>query len=117
MLDPLLRDHGANTVTIPNAGTTSDWVDYRSHALGAFKIPAAFTGTAVSIQVAEDAGGTPGTGGTLTDSDAGATVGPITVAANGIYTLPAALAGVHFFRFVSNAAEGGARAIVVMKKG
>jgi hypothetical protein len=97
-----------DTTTIPNAGTTGDAKTVpNKKTLAGFKIPATFTGTAVSFQGSTDAGGS------WADIYDGGSAYSVSVAAGKYHAIkPEVFYGVGLLRIVSNATEGGEREIV-----
>lgn len=91
--------------TIPNAGTVSNTIDAGNNRLARINIPAAFTGTGLTFNVAKADGVTM----QPLKNAAGAAIA-ITVAPNGAYVVDlTSFFGCPIFQIVSNAAEGGAR--------
>lgn len=98
------------TATIAASGTVSDVISNRGGTVTGFILPAAFTGTAMSFQVCDSAGGTF----VALNDDSGAV--SLTVAQGKAYVCPAELAPFPVFKFVSGSAEGAEREITVVRK-
>lgn len=104
----------AESTTIANGATTSAAINTGGMALVGIKIPAAFTGTAITFTVCDTIDGTyvP-----LKVTTSGTALS-YTVAASGYYAIdPVNFQGVQFFKIVSGSAESGARTIVYSLKG
>lgn len=100
------------TATITNGTTTSDAQDIAGTTLVGIQLPAAFTGTAITFQVATSLAGAYQT---LTNSGGSALA--LSVSAAKFITLnPADFAGIQFFKLVSNAAEGATRSIELITR-
>lgn len=108
----IARMYEAQTLTIANAATTSDAADMRRFVGAQLNLPATFTGTSISFTTSDTQGGTYQT---LYDAAGIAVALSVTQARN--YDLPPELAGCAFFKVVSNASEGGARTLTLIKKG
>lgn len=93
--------------------TTNEAVDATGQTSWLMALPATFTGTSVSFQVSADNGATFQA---LYDST-GALVAVPAIVQGRSYDLPGELMGCTNFKVVSNAAEGGNRALVVSGKG
>lgn len=100
------------TVTIANAGTTSDAVDAVDTALYGIILPSAFTGTSLTFTVCDTE---TGTYQGLYDQYGNAV--SMTVAQGRSYTLPTELAPWPFFKIVSGSSEAAQRSITVVRKG
>jgi hypothetical protein len=100
-------------VTIANGATTSGEVDLGQTSVVALLMPADFTGTAITFLSAEAAGGTFRT---VTNADG---TDYSVVVAGGVHVAldPSALCGVRFLKLVSDAAEGGARTVILATRG
>lgn len=102
----------AESVTIASSGTTSNAIDIAENGwqLAGFIIPAAFTGTSISIQTSDTLTGTyvtvqDGAGADLT----------FAVTASRFIPIPnlSLTAGLRFIKLVSNASESSSRVIVL----
>jgi hypothetical protein len=107
------RAQSGTTATIANAGTVSNAVDFSYSDGGGFALPAAFTGAAMTFNVCNTR---TGTFQQLMNA-AGSAAVSVTVAAGKSYPLPVELEAWPYFQFVSGTAEGGARTIIVVRKG
>ena len=105
------RVYSSPTATIALNQTKSGEVDTRGlHVIG-IQLPASFTGASISLERAKDSGGT---------------FGPVqNVSGLGLYSVPCTAGqyipldpvvtlGIQFLKVVSNASEGGSRAIEVV---
>jgi hypothetical protein len=100
------------TATIASGQTTSAAVDLSGTTLVGLQMPASFTGTSVTFQVATSAAGTyqsmtSSTGSALTFTVAGGKY----VAAN-----PTDFAGVQYFKLISGSSEGADRIIELVTR-
>ena len=91
----------AATVVIADGEVNSDNIPNCGVGYGSFQIPAAITGTTIQPQFSNDGINFTAVGGA------------ISVAADGMYQIPAACFDARFFRLVSNGAEGAARTLTV----
>jgi len=96
-------------VTIANGQTKSSVFLMRGHAGGEIRLPAAFTGTAITFETSDAEAGTfnakkDGFGAAVT----------LTCAAGDALTLPSELYGCWFVKIVSGSAEAAAREITVL---
>lgn len=105
------RVYSSPTATIALNQTVSSEVDTKGlHAIGV-QLPATFTGTAVSFQRAKDTGGTFG----AVQNISGTGTYSVPCAAGQYIPLdPVVMLGIQFLKVVSNASEGGSRAIEVV---
>jgi hypothetical protein len=92
---------------IANGATQSSAVDLTNFVLCGMFIPSAFTGTTITFQCSDAAGGTyvniaDGAGNVLTKTVA---------VSQYIYLDPNIFAGVRFLKITSGSAEGGARSV------
>lgn len=102
----------ATTATIAASGTNVT-ADLAGRQLVGLFMPAAFTGTTVTI-TATSAGG--GTYAAVKDS-AGTTISALTFAASAYFALdPATFAGLRFLKLTSNGTEASARDIILMTR-
>lgn len=99
------------TLTIPASGSSSN--SHRTHGMrgGSFQLPAAMTGTAVTVQVSND-----GTNFSEVIEEGGE-VNPVTVAGNAAFVLPEKTFSFQYFRLTSNGTEAAARDIQVFVRG
>ena len=101
------------TATIASGQTTSGEIDLSGTTLCGFILPAALTGTALSLQMTNVSGGTyvavqDGTGVSLSVAVTAGVYVPITNLA--------VTAGLRFVKVVSNASEGAARSIILVTR-
>lgn len=106
------REIQVQTVTIANGQTASSAVSGRNFTVYGLIMPAAFTGTALTFTVCESLAGTYQA---LYDPTGALSSIPV-VAASRSYDLPVELGPWPYFKIVSNAAEGGARTLLVCCK-
>jgi hypothetical protein len=99
-------------VTIASSGTISTAANLGDGVLTMLLMPATFTGTAVTFQVAESADGTYRA---LTDS-AGAAVSVTVAASKAVALNPTTFLGVRHIKVVSGSAEGGARTVTLVTR-
>lgn len=111
-MPPLNRGGMRGTdVTIANGGTASAAIDGRDGALFGFALPAAFTGTTITVTVCDTADGTYQV---LEDVYGNAV--SLTVEQGKSYTLPNEIAPWPWFKLVSGSAEAAQRTIRVVRK-
>ncbi|MGE0755273.1 MAG: hypothetical protein AB7L92_08970 [Alphaproteobacteria bacterium] len=101
------------TATISSSGTTSGAIDLSGATLCGIILPAAITGTAISLQMSNDDSGTfvtvqDGAGSDLSLSVAASKYVPISNLA--------LVAGLRFIKLVSNASEGAERVITLVTR-
>lgn len=99
------------TCTIANGQTQSTPIPTDGFITGTFSIPAAFTGTAITVKYGNVKDGTFTTVPAQGDEE-----NPITVATNGTYYLPVLTCSAKYFVLTSGSAEGAARTISVYLK-
>jgi len=103
----------AVTVTIGSGQQSSSAISTGGMALVGFSLPAAFTGTAVTFEVATTLAGTY-----QPLYDASNAVVSVTVTQGRVYTLdPKYFQGIQFLKIKSGSAEGAARSVVLALKG
>lgn len=97
------------SVDIANAGTDSTQIDLGIYRLTHLYIPAAFTGTSVSFKISYD-----GTNWFPLYDAVGNVLYTVSVTQDRVYKLsPVDWIGVRWVQVISNAAEGGARTLVL----
>lgn len=99
------------TCTIANGGTQSTPICTDGFITGTFSIPAAFTGTAVTVKFGNIKDGT-----FTAVPDMGDESNPQTVTTNGTYYLPLFTCSAKYFVLVSGSSEGADRTISVFLK-
>jgi len=100
------------TVNIANGQTTSTAIDLSGASLVGIQMPAAFTGTSISFQVATSVGGTYQT---MIDAS-GSTISKTISASKYLVIDPAEFAGVQFFKIVSGSSEGASRDLTLVAR-
>jgi hypothetical protein len=101
------------TATIANGQTTSGQVDLAGTTLCGFIMPAAFTGTVITLTMSDANGGT-----FVTAQDGSGSDLSLTVAVNKYIPINnlALTAGLRFVKVVSNASEGAQRVIKLVTR-
>jgi len=104
-------EHSAakQVVTIANGQTESSVFNMRGFAGGEIRLPAAFTGVALTFKTSEDDAGT-----FKTKKDGAGAAVSLTCAAGDALTLPAELYGSWYVKIVSGSSEAAAREITVL---
>jgi hypothetical protein len=104
----------AISATIANGQTVSSVIALKGFSLVGIKVPAAFTGTALTISMCDTEGGTY----VPVKSTASGTAFSQTVTTSSYYAIdPALTQGAAFIKLTSGSAEGGARTLVCSLKG
>lgn len=105
------RESNNLQVTIPDSGTQSGIVDFRSFTMGVLHLPAGWTTADITFEVASEVDDTFQTlyyeGSVVTISGAVASTS---------HVLPPSLAGARFWRVVSSVSQAGGDDIVVDRK-
>jgi hypothetical protein len=107
----IVRRTAAHSVTIANGASASNALDIREFASGMIRLPSAMTGTAFAIHGCDTVDGTfvaiEGTDGNAL---------AMTFAVSTWMTVPEAVFGASYIKFVSNGTEGAARSLTLMLK-
>ena len=99
------RDIFDANYTFANGATNGAVYALGQYAWGSYQIPAAFTGTTITVQYSVD-----GSNWTTVPTE-GSETNPQTVTTNGTYRLPVMTFAAKFMRLVSGTAEGAARTV------
>lgn len=97
--------------TIAISTTTSDALCIQEYNMGSFQIPAAITGTTLTIHVSND-----NSNFVALQDAAGSAIAAVPVSANESCPFPAAAFNFKYAKFVSNQTELAARTIAVLLK-
>lgn len=106
-----IRGSEARDLTIAEGATVTQTVNVKSYTSGAFQLPAAFTGTALTIEVSVD-----GTTFKALKNAAGTAVTVPTVAAAEQLPIPAEAFSFPYLRLKSGTAEAAARTVKIFVK-
>lgn len=98
------------TVKILNGNSASEWFRIGDSERGAYQCPGTLTGTTITVEISNDAGGTGVAAGASTGEN-----NPQTIAANGTYPIPRLAFNALYARLKSNATESGERVFTITK--
>ena len=107
------RKAETRTVTIASGDTESAVIDTTGYMFGSFQLPAAFTGSGVTIHGAMSADGTFKSVPAYDTNAAGTAYGVITAGADDLRFFPAEISAVPFIKIVSNGTEAADRTITI----
>lgn len=102
----------SQTLTVAESGTTSEWFACGPWIFGSYQMPAAITGTEVTVEFSNDK-----TNPTTVPEASSLETNPATVAANGTYLLPAMTFAAKYFRLKFTTTQAAARTIRLFMKG
>lgn len=108
-----LVDGSPQTITIASGQTASSAIFVGDSQLGGYKLPAAFTGTTITVHGSMDGGATYEAIRTV----AGAAIAAVTVSTGQQFPLPVEAFNYSHIKLVSGSAEGADRSILVFLKG